>query len=102
MNMTRRLLTICVAVILSSLAAVYLGAGKADVASAAERGDLAGIRTLITQKADVNAAQADGSTALHWAIYRNDATMTGVLLAAGAKPAVANKEGITPLYLASL
>lgn len=100
--MTRRLIAIFSAVILSSLAGIHLGAGKADVASAAERGDLAAVRNLIAAKADVNAAQPDGATALHWAIYRNNATMVDVLLRAGAKPTTANKDGVTPLYLASL
>ena len=47
-------------------------AGKSDVADAAMRGDKAAVQTLIAQKADVNAPQADGATALHWAVYRGD------------------------------
>ena len=45
-------------------------AGHSDVADAAMRGDSAAVRTLITQGADVNARQGDGSTALHWAVYK--------------------------------
>ena len=36
------------------------------------RGDAAAVRALLAQKADVNAPQADGATALHWAVYRGD------------------------------
>ncbi len=49
-----------------------LRAGKSDVADAAMRGDKAAVRALIAQKADVNAPQDDGATALHWAVYRGD------------------------------
>jgi len=78
-----------------------LSAGRSDVADAAMRGEIATIRTLIQQKADVNAPQADGATALHWAAYRDDKTMMDLLLRAGANPKVANREGSTPLWLAS-
>ena len=49
---------------------------QSDVADAAMRGDTAAVRALLAQKADVNAPQADGATALHWAVYRGD-TATG-------------------------
>ena len=48
------------------------GAGKSDVADAAMKGDKAALRALLQQKADVNAPQVDGATALHWAVYRDD------------------------------
>src|ERR1041384_6598313 len=100
--MTKRLIAICIAVILSCVAAISLGAGPSEIASAAERGDLAAIRALIAKKVDVNAAQPDGATALHWAVYRNSAEMADVLLRAGAKAQVTNKDGISPLYMAAL
>ena len=100
--MTRRLVGICIMVVLSCIAAINLGAQRSEIASAAEKGDLAAVRDLIAKKADVNAAQTDGATALHWAVYRNDVTMTTALLRAGAKVTVANRNGITPLYMASL
>jgi len=102
MKMTRRLLAICSAVILSCVAAITLGAGRSEIATAAERGDLAAVRDLIAKKADVNAAQPDGATALHWAVYRNNAEMADLLLRAGASPKVASRDGISPLYMASL
>ena len=39
---------------------------------AAKDGDLAAVRTLVNQKGDVNAAEADGTTALHWAVHHGD------------------------------
>jgi ankyrin repeat protein len=79
-----------------------IGAATSDVANAVMRGDTAAVRALLAQKADVNATQADGATALHWAVYRSDLAMTDLLLQAGADPKVANREGATPLSLACL
>src|SRR5688572_26996999 len=76
-------------------------ADDSPVASAAKAGDLAAVRTLIEKRADVNAPQADGSTALLWAAYNSDADMTRALLAAGARVDAANRYGVTPLIQAS-
>ncbi len=84
------------------LALPVFGAAPSLVADAAMNGDLAQVRALIAKKADVNAPQADGATALQWAAYHNDLTLAEVLIAAGANPKVANRDGATPLYLASL
>jgi ankyrin repeat protein len=65
-------------------------------------GDRGLVQTLVQQKADVNAAQADGATAIQWAVYRDDLEMADLLLAAGANIKLANRDGATPLYLASL
>ena len=80
-------------------AATVLGAGS-DVADAAKKGDKATVRTLLAQKADVNAKQPDGGTALHWAVWREDVELTTMLLGAGAKANEANQTGATPLSLA--
>jgi len=77
-------------------------AGKSDVADAAMRGDKAAVRTLIGQRADVNAPQNDGATALHWAVYHGDTELAGLLIRAGANVKAANREGSTPLWLASV
>ncbi|HKH72386.1 MAG TPA: ankyrin repeat domain-containing protein [Vicinamibacterales bacterium] len=77
-------------------------AGKSDVADAAMRGDKAAVQKLIASKADVNAPQNDGATALHWAVYRGDKEMVGLLVRAGANPKAANREGSTPLWLAGI
>jgi ankyrin repeat protein len=71
-----------------------------DVADAAMRQDATRVVTLIAAKADVNAPQPDGSTALHWAAYHGDVKLTGALLRAHANPGVAMENGMTPLLLA--
>jgi len=81
-------------------AATVVTAGSA-VADAARSGDKATVRTLLAQKADVNAKQPDGGTALHWAVWRDDVELTTMLLGAGANATAANLTGATPLSLAS-
>jgi ankyrin repeat protein len=70
------------------------------VADAAMRGDVTAVAKLIEQHADVNAAQPDGSTALHWAVYRGDVATAKALVKAGASVTQASREGATPLSLA--
>src|SRR5688500_17650217 len=77
------------------------GAGG-DVADAVMRGDMAALRALLAKRADVNATQVDGATALHWAVYRDNAEAADLLLAAGARPGTANRTGATPLAMAAL
>jgi len=59
------------------------------------------VQKLIKERADVNSASADGSTALLWAAFHSDADMTKALLTAGAAVDVANRYGVTPLLQAS-
>jgi ankyrin repeat protein len=92
---------------LKALFAVLLSAttsaafAQAELAEAAAKGDKAEIERLLKGRADVNAQQADGATALQWAAYRGDARLTERLLKAGAKPGLANRNGATPLWLAA-
>ncbi len=79
-----------------------LAAAPSDVADAAMRGDKAAMQKLIAQKADVSAPQADGATALHWAVYKSDREMVDMLVRAGANAKAANRDGATPLWLASI
>jgi ankyrin repeat protein len=82
------------------LSMASLSAARSDVADAVMRGDAAALRTLLTQKADVNGTQGDGATALHWAVFREDVATTNLLIQAGANVKAANHEGATPLSLA--
>src|SRR3954464_1404344 len=82
--------------LLCALTSPVFAAGRADVADAMMRGDQAALRSLVQQKADVNAAQIDGATALHWAVYHDDVAAARVLLRAGARVDAQNREGITP------
>jgi uncharacterized protein len=77
-------------------------AGDARLADAAMRSDKSAVRTLLSQKVDVNAAQPDGTTALHWAVRQDDLETMQMLLRAGAKTNAATRYGITPLYLACI
>ena len=65
-------------------------------------GDKDAVRTLLKQGVDVNAAQGDGMTALHWAARQGDAELAQMLLYAGANvKATTRIGGYTPLILAS-
>jgi ankyrin repeat protein len=88
-------------VMLVSLPLVGFGAGSSDVADAVEHGDRVVVEKLVEQHSDVNAPQADGATALHWAVFRSDKEMVDLLIRGGANPKVANRDGSTPLWLAS-
>src|SRR2546421_87740 len=70
------------------------------LADAAQRGDKDAVRALLKQKAEVNAPQPDGATALSWAVHHNDLDMADLLIRAGAHVNAANDLGVTPLWLA--
>src|SRR5262245_52782913 len=81
---------------------VMLRAASAPVADAAQQGDREAVKTLLKQAADVNAAQGDGMTALHWAAVKNDAELARTLLYAGANARAMTRIGnYTPLVLAA-
>ena len=86
------------------ISVLFSGATLPDsaVADAAMKGDIEAVRALLKDGADVNAAQGDGMTALHWAAEAGDMELVGMLLYAGANPqGVTRLGGYTPLHLAS-
>lgn len=86
------------------LAGAGLGAAAAPdtrVVDAAEKKDAQAVTALVKQGADVNVAQGDGGTALHWAAHWDDVAMAKRLIAAGAHVDAANDYGVTPLFLAA-
>jgi ankyrin repeat protein len=85
---------------LCSVATLGAAGKDAPVADAVERRDLPAVQSLLKGRADVNAPQSDGATALHWAAYLEDANTTALLIRAGAKADIPNHYGITPLALA--
>jgi uncharacterized protein len=88
--------------------ALLLGLGSAAAAAddvrlvtAAKNQDTAAARTLIQQKVPVNAVDAEGMTALHWAAHWNNAALVRQLITAGANVRAANRYGVTPLHEAA-
>src|ERR1700722_13591270 len=77
--------------------ASYSAAAGSEAADAAQNRDIEALHTLIKQRANVNAAQPDGTTALHWAAHWNDLESVNLLLKAGADAKAANRYGATPL-----
>lgn len=86
------------------LAILFISAtasGDTRIADAAMDGNREAVRSLLKRKANVNGAQGDGMTALHWAAYRDDVEMMKLLLAAGANVHAVTRVGaIPPLFLA--
>jgi ankyrin repeat protein len=84
------------------LSASPLQAGKGAIADAAQRGDRDAVKALLKEAADVNGAQGDGMTGLHWAAIKGDAEMAQMLVYAGANVNATTRLGsYTPLFLAA-
>jgi ankyrin repeat protein len=92
-------LVVCAAAWLLAMAESALSA-EALLANAVEKNDPARAASLLEKKSDVNVPQADGMTALHWAVLHDDVDVVKQLLAAGADSKAANRYGVTPLELA--
>jgi uncharacterized protein len=84
------------------LAGVSHATGRSPLVEAAKSGDTDAVRALVQKQADVNAADADGTTALHWASYRDDLASADLLIRAGARVDAATDLGVTPLWNASV
>ncbi len=91
----------CAAVLLLS-AAAFSATVNSDLADAVMRRDMARAQALLQQGGGVNVPQADGATALHWAVRWDDLKTTELLLRAGADASAANVDKATPLLLAAM
>ena len=93
-----------VAVTMGWLAGRVSAAGASDirVVNAVKAGDRSTLQKLIAQRADVNAAEPDGTTALHWAVRADDLDTTRLLVRGGANVKAANRYGVTPISLAAV
>ncbi len=97
---TRRVLGSCAVVVLLSV--VDAAAASSELADAAMRRNTDAVRSLLQRKADVDAPQIDGTTALHWAVRWDDLETAEMLIRAGANVSAANRAGATPMQLAAL
>jgi len=89
-------------IVVFSLSAVSVNAATSELADAAMARNALTVRSLLQKKADVNAPQVDGTTALHWAVRYDDLDTADLLIRSGARVSTANREGVTPLQLAAM
>ncbi|NNE38443.1 MAG: ankyrin repeat domain-containing protein, partial [Gammaproteobacteria bacterium] len=87
-------------VLISLLVFTARVSADASLVESAKLNDYASVKALLENGVDANSSNADGSTALHWAVLRNNGEMVDSLISAGANPNPANEYGATPLWLA--
>ena len=92
--------TLCAGAVIA--AGIVSAAADSRLIDAVKARDADAVRTLIAQGADVNAAEGDGSTPLHWSAANGDMTITEALLKAGARVTAATRiGGMSPLFMAA-
>ena len=94
-----RQLCLCVLVVICG--GELASAATSDLADAVMKRDGSALRALLQKKADVNAPQNDGTTALLWAVRYDDLDTADRLIRAGANVSAGNRDGATPLQLAT-
>ena len=100
MGIRVKVVSVSCMVFLLSVAGLAAASNDLGLVDAVKQRDHEAVRSLLTEHAEVNALQADGSTALLWAANRDDLEMVELLIRAGAKVNTANLYGITPLSMA--
>ena len=105
MRIANRAAASTLVVLLATCAILAMAAAAAardlPLVEAARAADADAVRALLERRVDVNSAETDGTTALHWAAYKGDIETAQLLLAAGAAADAANRYGVTPLVLAA-
>jgi uncharacterized protein len=86
---------------LSAMLAGSVFGADSRLADAVQRGDKVAVRSLVTDRTNINVPQSDGTTALHWAVRHGDLTTADLLIKAGANVKAANRYGLTPIQLAA-
>ena len=86
---------------LNVLLVMLLGTAS-PLIEAVKSGDRVAALAMIERKADVNAPEADGTTALHWAVQQNDVELVDRLIRAGANVKARNDYGSTPMSEAAV
>jgi len=94
-----RLLTIAAVL---ALAAGHVHAAGGDLIAAVKSRDVRAVQALLHQRTDPNAAETDGTTALHWAVQGDDLKTAELLITSGANAKATTRYGVTPLHLAVL
>ncbi len=84
-----------------SVAGLQAAGTTVRLIDAVKEGNRTAVRSLLAQRANVNAAEPDGMTALHWAVRANDIGTAEMLVHAGANVKAVSRYGITPIKLAA-
>jgi len=95
-----RLIRGAAVLLLAAVAGLDAAGTTVRLVEAVKQGNVTAVKALIAQRSDVNAAEPDGMTALHWAVRRNELETVQLLVRAGANVKAVSRYGITPLALA--
>jgi ankyrin repeat protein len=87
--------------LICGIAAGALAAERPSLLASVKSGSADDVRALLADDADPNQADADGTSALHWAVHRGELESVSALLAAGAAVDAPNRYGVRPAYLAA-
>jgi ankyrin repeat protein len=100
--MRRTLMSLIAIGALCCSALMHAASPPVSVVDAAMQGNHDAVKALLKEGADVNTAQGDGMTALHWAVQKGDLELAKTLLYAGANvKATTRIGGYSPLLIAS-
>src|SRR5207247_415 len=91
---------VCCSLLVGAAAVTPATSADLRLIEAIKRQDSGRATALLDQRIDVNAAEPDGATALHWAVHWDDGRLVERLIAARADVNAANQLGVTPLSMA--
>ena len=100
MRGTAARLAYCATIVSLSTGGLGAASDDSELIKAAKSRNIETVRALLNQEVDIDAPQADGATALHWAVYWDETEMVELLLGANSDVNAQNELGATPLWLA--